>query len=117
TGEGRVGGEGGYWRGPHYLKKKKKKKQRQTDEYMTTSCEDAHIRMCVRAQVPVTLTNSLAIFGLVCFHVFFCFFSSRRRHTRFKCDWSSDVCSSDLPIVRMTGAMGKLAAHDLTTEI
>src|SRR5260370_9369930 len=24
------------------------------------------------------------------------FFSSRRRHTRFKCDWSSDVSSSDL---------------------
>src|SRR2546430_7253654 len=22
--------------------------------------------------------------------------SSRRRHTRFDCDWSSDVCSSDL---------------------
>src|SRR5260370_34829674 len=29
---------------------------------------------------------------------FICFFSSRRRHTRFKCDWSSDVCSSDLKI-------------------
>src|SRR2546430_4210596 len=28
---------------------------------------------------------------MVCF-----FFSSRRRHTRFDCDWSSDVCSSDL---------------------
>src|SRR5205085_659365 len=28
---------------------------------------------------------------------FLCFFfSSRRRHTRFDCDWSSDVCSSDL---------------------
>src|SRR2546430_6107234 len=27
------------------------------------------------------------------------FFSSRRRHTRFDCDWSSDVCSSDLPPV------------------
>src|SRR2546430_3912419 len=27
----------------------------------------------------------------------FFFFSSRRRHTRFDCDWSSDVCSSDLP--------------------
>src|SRR2546430_11990661 len=27
-------------------------------------------------------------------HIFF--FSSRRRHTRFDCDWSSDVCSSDL---------------------
>src|SRR5699024_11933735 len=25
-----------------------------------------------------------------------CFFSSRRRHTRSKRDWSSDVCSSDL---------------------
>src|SRR5882762_212733 len=29
--------------------------------------------------------------NIICF-----FFSSRRRHTRFKCDWSSDVCSSDL---------------------
>src|SRR5579862_152360 len=29
--------------------------------------------------------------------MFFCFFfSSRRRHTRWNCDWSSDVCSSDL---------------------
>src|SRR5690606_1621804 len=28
---------------------------------------------------------------LICF-----FFSSRRRHTRFSRDWSSDVCSSDL---------------------
>src|SRR3989475_3449061 len=26
----------------------------------------------------------------------FFFFSSRRRHTRFDCDWSSDECSSDL---------------------
>src|SRR2546430_47882 len=26
---------------------------------------------------------------------YFFFFSSRRRHTRFDCDWSSDVCSSD----------------------
>src|SRR2546430_11224208 len=28
------------------------------------------------------------------------FFSSRRRHTRFDCDWSSDVCSSDLGTLR-----------------
>src|SRR5260370_22871980 len=34
---------------------------------------------------------------LACF-----FFSSRRRHTRFKCDWSSDVCSSDLLAARST---------------
>src|SRR5204863_7083176 len=32
--------------------------------------------------------------------VFFFFFSSRRRHTRSLRDWSSDVCSSDLPAVR-----------------
>src|SRR5256886_8033901 len=42
------------------------------------------------------------------FYMFFFFFSSRRRHTRFDCDWSSDVCSSDLglcarPIKMMTG--------------
>src|SRR2546430_10567327 len=29
------------------------------------------------------------------------FFSSRRRHTRFDCDWSSDVCSSDLMNVQL----------------
>src|SRR6266571_7435087 len=29
-------------------------------------------------------------------YIFFFFFSSRRRHTRLTCDWSSDVCSSDL---------------------
>src|SRR5690606_39905104 len=27
------------------------------------------------------------------------FFSSRRRHTRFSRDWSSDVCSSDLDVL------------------
>src|ERR1039457_7474280 len=31
-----------------------------------------------------------------CVCMFFCFFSSRRRHTRLQGDWSSDVCSSDL---------------------
>src|SRR5690242_20971199 len=33
------------------------------------------------------------------------FFSSRRRHTRLTCDWSSDVCSSDLePTIAEQGA-------------
>src|SRR2546430_16750176 len=32
------------------------------------------------------------------------FFSSRRRHTRFDCDWSSDVCSSDLDRHQLRGA-------------
>src|SRR5256886_17016378 len=34
----------------------------------------------------------------------FFFFSSRRRHTRFDCDWSSDVCSSDLDEQRSPAA-------------
>src|SRR5207249_5706037 len=39
-------------------------------------------------------------------HLLF-FFSSRRRHTRSKRDWSSDVCSSDLRHERvMTAASG-----------
>src|SRR5690348_18118245 len=33
-------------------------------------------------------------------HVCFFFFSSRRRHTRWTGDWSSDVCSSDLRFAR-----------------
>src|SRR5690242_20756504 len=55
------------------------------------------------------------------------FFSSRRRHTRLTCDWSSDVCSSDLAFhVRRTarerygiddeliGLRGDLAVADLS---
>src|SRR6201990_3754533 len=32
-------------------------------------------------------------------HPTFFFFSSRRRHTSLTCDWSSDVCSSDLNVM------------------
>src|SRR5256885_3555437 len=35
----------------------------------------------------------------------FFFFSSRRRHTRLQGDWSSDVCSSDLVLVRPMRAL------------
>src|SRR5688572_7978490 len=38
-----------------------------------------------------------------CSYVFYFFFSSRRRHTRFDCDWSSDVCSSDLRMIVNNG--------------
>src|SRR5688572_31224669 len=38
----------------------------------------------------------LFIYAFLFTFFFFFFFSSRRRHTRFDCDWSSDVCSSDL---------------------
>src|SRR2546430_11077724 len=40
-------------------------------------------------------------------------FSSRRRHTRFDCDWSSDVCSSDLALVLGAGTIGLCAAAAL----
>src|SRR5437588_5654275 len=38
----------------------------------------------------------ILFFYLYVVSCFFFFFSSRRRHTRSLCDWSSDVCSSDL---------------------
>src|SRR2546427_950298 len=47
------------------------------------------------------------------------FFSSRRRHTRFDCDWSSDVCSSDLGTDTATFTLEvgglKIAANGATT--
>src|SRR5690242_21069003 len=49
--------------------------------------------------VAVAICGRLLLFSFlflswVC--ILFFFFSSRRRHTRLTCDWSSDVCSSDL---------------------
>src|SRR5690606_40345344 len=38
------------------------------------------------------------------------FFSSRRRHTRFSRDWSSDVCSSDLGAPANRGLLDQVAA-------
>src|SRR5260370_3737021 len=49
------------------------------------------------------------------YSIFF-FFSSRRRHTRFKCDWSSDVCSSDLAAERRDARAGALRAHPRQPE-
>src|SRR3712207_9381639 len=42
------------------------------------------------------------------------FFSSRRRHTRYWRDWSSDVCSSDLrlPVRAHADAHGRLRGAD-----
>src|SRR5690606_40137601 len=39
------------------------------------------------------------------------FFSSRRRHTRFSRDWSSDVCSSDLWMETFAQRGGQLVIH------
>src|ERR1022692_4379933 len=39
----------------------------------------------------------MMVITTLCVSCFVFFFSSRRRHTRLQGDWSSDVCSSDLP--------------------
>src|SRR5256886_5237957 len=49
----------------------------------------------------------------------FFFFSSRRRHTIFDCDWSSDVCSSDLDNQRVIEQAPALEIGDqgITTSV
>src|SRR2546430_10112771 len=43
------------------------------------------------------------------------FVASSRRHTIFDCDWSSDVCSSDLPLTRLLSAGFDLALTVLSS--
>src|SRR2546427_6403874 len=45
--------------------------------------------------------------GLYSARASFFFFTRRRRHTSFDCDWSSDVCSSDL-LVDLHNAQGRI---------
>src|SRR5256886_7214332 len=56
-----------------------------TTSYYTPSMTISCIQSCLEFRTDSRLSERR------CF-----FFSSRRRHTRFDCDWSSDVCSSDL---------------------
>src|SRR2546430_6053534 len=46
----------------------------------------------------------------------FFFFSSRRRHTRFDCDWSSDVCSSDLASLQTLIDASQVRRQSTTTQ-
>src|SRR2546421_4286859 len=75
-------------------------------------------RMCWMALAPriISYRGSVEHFPFDLFYrvrfdgecIFF-FFSSRRRHTRSDRDWSSDVCSSDLPgsqVVRLAAGVG-----------
>src|SRR5690606_40137093 len=49
----------------------------------------------------------------------FFFFSSRRRHTRFSRDWSSDVCSSDLEsrLVRLETGTYRIGASETRSAL
>src|SRR5256886_10744445 len=46
-----------------------------------------------------------------------CFFSSRRRHTRFDCDWSSDVCSSDLETLAALPRVGNVQRFEIAQRL
>src|SRR2546427_147419 len=62
------------------------------------------MRLVFLSQIGRPLCNAIVYIS------YFFFFSSRRRHTRFDCDWSSDVCSSDLLFgVRVYPLRGKHA--------
>src|SRR5256886_1561412 len=58
------------------------------------------LAQCYNVLPQIDINNTIDLF----------FFSSRRRHTRFDCDWSSDVCSSDLIFVGVDdhGARGEM---------
>src|SRR2546430_3841922 len=63
---------------------------------------------CLRVGLSIEYCNSLS--ASLMLYICFFFFSSRRRHTRFDCDWSSDVCSSDL-IGRLTVYVADMDAY------
>src|SRR5256885_7001043 len=70
--------------------------------------------------VDVTLessVNSLAYVTVIieAAYLYLFFFSSRRRHTRLQGDWSSDVCSSDLPRPRSRNT-GRLSERVFTRK-
>src|SRR5690606_40311423 len=54
------------------------------------------------------LRSCSSLFSMLVF-----FFSSRRRHTRFSRDWSSDVCSSDLEIAGDLGRADTFAPTEV----
>src|SRR5256886_10232869 len=53
------------------------------------------LKLLIVLVICYSIITTLLLMDSVVHYVIF-FFSSRRRHTRFDCDWSSDVCSSDL---------------------
>src|SRR5256712_3415192 len=69
--------------------------------------------MSIKLSSSKNYISSLGKSGLVARFFFFFLFSSRRRHTRFDRDWSSDVCSSDLGALDPANRVGaRLAAGD-----
>src|SRR6202022_3413469 len=96
TGEGAVGEGGGIRGGPDLLKKKDNEVLHREDLLDRALVIGGHITRAARPQGRrAALMTWRAASASRC-SASFCFFTSRRRHTRSLCDWSSDVCSSDL---------------------
>src|SRR2546430_11135987 len=76
-----------------------------------------HAEMVVY-KIPVMFTSGcefrLMVESVLAFGLFFFFFSSRRRHTRFDCDWSSDVCSD---LARATPEFDVVAAREIVLAV
>src|SRR6266571_8174864 len=70
-----------------------------TERWKSSATPSQTCAFCVS---PMTLAMSAAA-TRPAISVEMFFFSSRRRHTRLTCDWSSDVCSSDLATVHHLG--------------
>src|SRR5699024_12595186 len=75
----------------------------------------------------VSFHSSLNASELLDLASIFFFFSSRRRHTRSKRDWSSDVCSSDLDpawpmcglpdVLYVDGGVGELVTGEVAAVV
>src|SRR5256885_490048 len=69
-----------------------------------------------------TYSSLISLFFRTSYSLIFFFFSSRRRHTILQGDWSSDVCSSDLTMVRryddgpLAGYVSGDGSLELTSE-
>src|SRR5439155_8020030 len=57
-------------------------------------CRLEYLRIMLHVRVTKGMGAPLSSY--LSSRIYFFFFSSRRRHTRWPRDWSSDVCSSDL---------------------
>ena len=68
------------------------------------------LRNCLSSVVHVTVVSllivlilSLCVFAYYVFFFFFFFFKQKTAYEIYQCDWSSDVCSSDLPSEKESG--------------
>src|SRR5437763_1630461 len=77
---------------------------------------EAALSMLMTHRVACAVLDIIALRGVPSLRVFF--FTSRRRHTRYIGDWSSDVCSSDLRVripCRIPGGQG--IRHGILTRL